>query len=73
MPRRSQKWILHENKDGSWDLSRGGRYLYQGLRSRAEAIKRMKNYYRDGEPVILEESDGYRANVTAQLKRSGVI
>lgn len=72
MPRRASKWVLHKTKNG-WDLSKGGRYLYQGLASRADALRRLRNYYRAGEPVILEEEDGYRTNITNQLKRLGLL
>jgi len=73
MPRRASKWVLHETKTGKWDLSRGGRYLYTGLSSRGEALARLKNHYKPGEPVVLEESDGYRTNITDQLKKSRII
>jgi hypothetical protein len=33
----------------------------------------MKSYYKPGEPVLLEEKDGYRTNITQSLKRSGVL
>jgi hypothetical protein len=72
MPKRASKWILYD--DGKvWSLSRGGRELYSGMRSKQEALGRLKNHYRPGEPVILEEKDGYRTNITEQLKKSGVI
>ena len=64
--------MLHNN-GSSWDLSRGGRYLYEGLRSKPEALARLKNHHRPGEPVVLEEQDGYRTNITQQLKKSGLI
>lgn len=72
VPRRASKWILHDNGK-SWDLSRGGRQMYGGMASKEEALSRLKNHYRPGEPVILEESDGYRQNITNQLKKSGII
>lgn len=72
MPRRASRWVLHD-EGSKWSLSRGGRFLYQDLGSKAEAVKRMKAHYRPGEPVILEEKDGYRTNITDQLKRSGLI
>lgn len=73
MPRRASKWVVHETKNGRWDLSRGGRYLYTGLSSRSEALARLKNHHKAGEPVVLEAPDGYRINITEQLKRSSII
>jgi hypothetical protein len=72
MPRRASKWILHETST-SWDLSRGGRYMYEGMRSKQEALSRLKNHHRPGEPVVHEAQDGFRTNITDQLKKSGLI
>lgn len=72
MPRRAQKWVVHERKDGTWDLSRGGRFMYTGLSSRNLALSRLKNHFKDGETIVMEEPDGYRTNVTHLLKRSRI-
>lgn len=73
MPKRAQKWVIHENARGAWDLSRGGRYFYTGLSSRAECLARLKNHYKPGETVFFEEQDGYRTNITSQLKKNRVL
>lgn len=73
MPRRAQKWVLHENKDGSWDLSKGGRYYYNDLSSKGEAVARLRNHFKGGETVVLEAPDGYRTNITNQLKRGRIL
>ncbi len=67
--RKASTWVIHQTKSG-WDLSRGGRYLAQGLSNEAECLKRMKKHYRASESVVLEEIDGYRTDITAQLKKS---
>jgi hypothetical protein len=72
MSSRKQKWIVHDKGD-TWDLSRGGRFLYEGLGSQAEAFKRLKAYFKSGETVVLEEKNGLRTNITEQLKKKGVI
>jgi len=72
MPRRKSNWTIHETKNG-WDLSKGGRYYYNGLASAAHAAQRLRNYYKDGEGVFIEEKDGYRTNVTTKWKKSGLI
>ncbi len=72
MPKRASRWILHDN-GSTWDLSRGGRYMYEGMRSKEEAMMRLKNHHRPGEPVHLEEGDGYRTNITDQLKKARII
>jgi hypothetical protein len=72
MPRRASRWIIFEKKDGTFDLMRGGRYLYTGL-NRVDVFRRLKMYYKAGEPVQLEAPDGYRTNITNQLKRGGII
>ena len=72
MPRRASKWILH-NQGETWELTRGGRSMYAGMRSQEEALQRLRNHHRPGEPVILEEQDGYRNNITDQLKKRGLI
>lgn len=73
MPRRASRWVIQETKDGKWNLSRGGRDLYTGLSSQTLCVSRMRNYYKDGETVFLEEPDGYRTNITNQLKKKGLI
>jgi predicted metal-dependent hydrolase len=73
MPRRASNWVLHQNKKGDWDLSKGGRFYYTGMSSQAACVARMKNYFKDGEQVFLEEPDGYRTNITARLKKSGIL
>lgn len=72
MPRRASKWILLDHGK-SWDVIKGGRQLYNNLHSREEAIARLKNHHKPGEPVILEEEDGYRTNITEQLRKGGII
>lgn len=72
MSSRKSKWIIKEEKQG-FSLTRGGRQLYSGLGSKQEALRRLKNHHRAGETVHLEEDDGYRANITEQLRRSGLI
>lgn len=72
MSSRKQKWIIKEEPQG-FSLTRGGRQMYSGMGSKAEALRRLKNHYRAGETVHLEENDGYRANITEQLRRSGLI
>lgn len=47
--------------------------MYSGLGSKQEALRRLKNHYRRGETVHLEEDDGYQTNITEQLRRSGLI
>ena len=73
MPKRASKWTIHERKNGNWDLSKGGRYMYEGLGSKPEVLQRLKNHHRPGEPVVHEEPDGYKTNVTVQLKKARVI
>jgi hypothetical protein len=72
MPKRASRWVITETKNG-WDLAKGGRYMYQDLGTKQEALSRMKNYYRPGEPVFIEEIDGYRENITLKLRRNGLI
>lgn len=73
MSSRSARWVIHESKDGSFELSRGGRSMYSNASSRAEILRRLKMHHKPGEPVFSEEVDGYRTNITAQLKKAGVI
>jgi hypothetical protein len=42
------------------------------MASKEEALARMMNHYRPGEPVVLEEPDGYRTNITERLKKKGL-
>lgn len=72
MSSRKTKWIISEDRHG-FTLTKGGRQLYSGLSSRQEALRRLKNHYRPGEQVMLEEDDGYLSNITQQLKRTGII
>lgn len=72
MSSRSRKWVIREDRDG-FSLSRGGRQMYSGMGSKAEALRRLKTHYKRGETVHLEEEDGYRTNITETLRRSGVV
>lgn len=72
MSSRKSKWTIHETKRG-WDLSKGGRYYYTSLSSQAECVRRLRTYRKAGEPVVLEELDGYLTNITKLLERKGLI
>jgi hypothetical protein len=47
--------------------------MYGGMGSKQEALSRLKNHHRPGEVVVEEAKDGYRTNITDQLKKSGLI
>lgn len=72
MASRKSKWVISEDKHG-FTLTRGGRQLYQGLSSKQEALRRLKNHHRPGETVVMEEDDGFQRNITDQLRRGGII
>lgn len=72
MSSRSRKWIIREESSG-FSLTRGGRQMYSGMGSKAEALRRLKTHHKRGETVHLEENDGYQTNITEQLRRSGII
>jgi hypothetical protein len=73
MARRSSKWVIHERSSNNFELSKGNRGLYFGMRSKQEALQRLITHYKSGEIVMYEEPDGYLANITEQLRKSGII
>jgi hypothetical protein len=47
--------------------------MYSGMGSKQEALRRLKTHYKSGETVHLEDKDGYRTNITSQLKKTNVL
>jgi hypothetical protein len=73
MPRRASKWVIHEHSDDNWELSKGNRGLYFGMKSRKEALQRLMVHYKPGESVFHEAPDGYLTNITNLVRKGGLI
>lgn len=73
MKRRLQGWAIEEHKDGSFSLSHGNRPVVTGLSTRTAVITYLQREHRPGERVYHVESDGYRTEITKEIRRAGVI
>ncbi len=70
---RRQSWCLEENKDGSWNLTRGNRPVVNRILSKGLAMRHLSARHQPGDRVYEVEPDGYRTEVTKQLIKSGTI